>query len=91
MQLELALSEHPSTASMLWEQFDPKVRQAVIDRLALAIAKAAVPASQQNEESEETRHKTQSWIEKIPQHILPHGPSRNSPMARGKETIVLSF
>ena len=40
MQLELALSEHPSTASMLWEQFDPMTRQAVIDRLALAIATA---------------------------------------------------
>lgn len=50
MQLELALSEHPSTASMLWEQFDPMTRQAVIDRLALVIATAAVP-SQQNEES----------------------------------------
>jgi hypothetical protein len=53
MQLELALSEHPSAASMLWEQFDPKVRQAVIDRLALAIAIAAVPAPQQNEESDD--------------------------------------
>jgi hypothetical protein len=53
MQLELALSEHPSAASMLWEQFDPKVRQAVIDRLALAIAIAAVPAPQQNEQSDD--------------------------------------
>ena len=53
MQLELALSEQPSTASMLWEQFDPKVRQAVIDRLALAIAIAAVPPPQQNEESDD--------------------------------------
>jgi hypothetical protein len=53
MQLELALSEHPSTASVLWEQFDPKVRQAVIERLALAIAMAVVPAPQQNEESDD--------------------------------------
>lgn len=53
MQLELALSEQPSTASMLWEQFDPTTRQAVIDRLALAIAMAAVPSPQQNEESDD--------------------------------------
>ena len=53
MQLELALSEHPSAASMLWEKFDPKVRQAVIDRLALAIAVAAVPPPQRNEESDD--------------------------------------
>lgn len=52
MQLELALSEHPSTASILWEQFDPLTRQAAIDRLALAIAAAAVP-SQQREESDD--------------------------------------
>ena len=52
MQLELALSEYPSTASMLWEQFEPMTRQAVIDRLALVIATAAVP-SQQNEESDD--------------------------------------
>ena len=52
MQLELALSEHPATASLLWEQLDPLARQAVIDRLALVIAKAAV-VSRQPEESDD--------------------------------------
>jgi len=49
MQLELALSQSPPSALMLWEQLDPVVRQAVIDRLALAIAKAVL--AQQPEES----------------------------------------
>lgn len=50
MQLELALSESPATPPLLWEQFDPATRQAAIDRLALAIAKAAA-LSQQPEEN----------------------------------------
>ena len=43
MQLELALSESPAAALMLWERLDPIVRQALIERLAQAIAKAALP------------------------------------------------
>ena len=43
MQFELALSDAPASTPMLWEQLDPITRQAVIDRLALAITKAALP------------------------------------------------
>jgi hypothetical protein len=50
MQLELALSESLASPPMLWEQLDPAARQAVLDRLALAIVKAVV-SSQQAEES----------------------------------------
>jgi len=53
MQLELALSESPATALMLWEQLDPIARQAVIDRLAQAIAKAALPQQQPEESGDE--------------------------------------
>lgn len=53
MQLELALSQTPPSALMLWEQLDPVVRQTVIDRLALAIAKAAVPGQQPKESGDE--------------------------------------
>jgi hypothetical protein len=53
MQLELALSDAPASAPMLWEQLDPIARQAVIDRLALAIAKAALPAAQPEESGDE--------------------------------------
>ncbi len=53
MQLELALSDAPASTLMLWEQLDPIARQAVIDRLALAIAKAALPAAQPEESGDE--------------------------------------
>ena len=53
MQLELALSEHLAAASMLWQQLDPDARQAVIDRLALAIAKAAVVSHHAEESDDE--------------------------------------
>jgi hypothetical protein len=53
MQLELALSESPAAAAMLWEQLDPVVRQAVIDRLALALAKAALPPELHEEDGDE--------------------------------------
>jgi hypothetical protein len=53
MQLELALSEQPATAPTLWEQLDATTRQAVIDRLALAIAQAAVLAQQPGESGNE--------------------------------------
>ena len=51
MQFELALSESPAAAVMtLWEQLDPIVRQTVIDRLALAPVKAALPPEQHEED-----------------------------------------
>jgi hypothetical protein len=53
MQLELALSESPAAALMLWEQLDPVVRQAVIDRLALALAKTVLPPEQHEERGDE--------------------------------------
>ena len=53
MQLELALSQSPPSALMLWEQLDPIVRQAVIDRLALALAQAALPPEQHEENGDE--------------------------------------
>ncbi len=40
MQLELALTDRPVVGPTLWEQLDPAVREAVIDRLAQAIAAA---------------------------------------------------
>jgi hypothetical protein len=54
MQFELALLEPPAAAVMtLWEQLDPIVRQTVIDRLALALAKAALPPEQHEESGDE--------------------------------------
>lgn len=53
MQLELALSESPAAEPMLWERLDPAVRQAVIDRLALALAKAALPPELHEENGDE--------------------------------------
>jgi hypothetical protein len=53
MQLELALSESPTGVLALWEQLDPIARQAVIDRLAQAIAKAALPPAQSEERGDE--------------------------------------
>jgi hypothetical protein len=49
MQLNLAL-DLPEPTSSLWEQFDPSIRQAAIERLALAIAKATLndPPPQEN-------------------------------------------
>ena len=54
MQFELALSESPAVAVMtLWEQLDPTVRQTVVDRLALALVKAALPPEQHEEDGDE--------------------------------------
>jgi hypothetical protein len=54
MQFELALSESPAAAVMtLWEQLDPVTRQAVIERLALALVKAALPPDQHEEIGDE--------------------------------------
>jgi hypothetical protein len=53
MQLELELSDSPAAVAMLWEQLDPIARQAVIDRLALALAKAALPPEHHGENGDE--------------------------------------
>jgi hypothetical protein len=53
MQLELELSESPAAAQMLWERLDPAVRQAVIDRLALALAKAVLAPEHHEENGDE--------------------------------------
>ena len=44
MQLELALADPPEAAQALWEQLSPALREALIQRLALTIAKAAASA-----------------------------------------------
>jgi hypothetical protein len=41
MQLELVLEAPPEAVQALWEQFDPAQQEALIQRLALLIAKAA--------------------------------------------------
>jgi hypothetical protein len=53
MQLELKLSDTPAAAAMLWEQLDTIARQAVIDRLAVALAKAALPPQHHEENGDE--------------------------------------
>jgi hypothetical protein len=53
MQLELELSESPAAAAMLWEQLDPIARQAVIDRLAVALAKATLAPEHHEENGDE--------------------------------------
>ena len=52
MQFELALADSPAAALML-EQLDPAARQAVIDRLALALVKAALAPAQHEESGDE--------------------------------------
>jgi len=52
MQLELALSDAAAAVPMLWEQLDPIARQAVIDRLARAIARAALPPAPEESSDE---------------------------------------
>ena len=42
MQLELVLETPPEAAQAMWEQFDPAQQEALIQRLALLIVKAAV-------------------------------------------------
>ena len=51
MQLELALTDRPAVGPTLWEQLDPAVREAVIDRLAQAIAAAIAAMPNQPEEN----------------------------------------
>jgi hypothetical protein len=53
MQLELVLHAPPEAAQALWEQFDPAQQEALIERLALLIAKAAVAAPRAEEHGDE--------------------------------------
>jgi hypothetical protein len=53
MQLELVLESPPAAAQALWEHFDPTQQEALIQRLALLIAKAAVTAPHVEEHGDE--------------------------------------
>jgi len=53
MQLELVLEAPPEAVRALWEQFDPAQQKALIERLALLIAKAAVAAPHSEEQGDE--------------------------------------
>ncbi len=53
MQLELVLGAPSEAAQSLWEQFDPAQQEALIQRLALLIAKAAVAAPHAEERGDE--------------------------------------
>jgi hypothetical protein len=53
MQLELVLVAAPEAEQALWEQFDPAQQQALIQRLALLIVKAAVAAPHAQEHGDE--------------------------------------
>jgi len=53
MQLELVLETPHEAAQALWEQFDPAQQEALIQRLALLIAKAAVAAPRAQEQGDE--------------------------------------
>ena len=45
MQLELALADLPAATHALWDRLDPALKEALLRRLALVIAKAIAPAS----------------------------------------------
>ena len=53
MQLELVLETPPEAAQALWEQFDPAQQEALIQRPALLIVKAAVAAPHAQEYGDE--------------------------------------
>jgi hypothetical protein len=53
MQLELALDAPLEAAQALWEQFDPAHQEALVQRLALLIVKAAVAAPHAEEQGDE--------------------------------------
>ena len=53
MQLELVLEAPPEAVQALWEQFDPVQQEALIQRLALLIAKTAVAAPHAEEHGDE--------------------------------------
>lgn len=53
MQLELVLEAPPEVVQALWEQFEPAQQEALIQRLALLLAKAAVAAPHAQEHGDE--------------------------------------
>lgn len=53
MQLELVLEAPAEAVRALWEQFDQAQQEALIQRLALLIAKVAVAAPQAEEHGDE--------------------------------------
>jgi len=53
MQLELVLETPREAAQALWEQFDPAQQEALIQRLALLIVKAAVAVPYAQEHGDE--------------------------------------
>jgi len=53
MQLELVLETPPEAAQTLWEQFDSAQQEALIQRLALLIAKTPVAAPRAQEQGDE--------------------------------------
>ena len=53
MQLELVLETRPESTQALWEQLDPAQQEALIQRLALLIDKAAGAAPHAQEQDDE--------------------------------------
>jgi hypothetical protein len=53
MQLELVLEASPEAVRVLWEQLEPAQQEALIQRLALLIAKVAVAAPHAEEQGDE--------------------------------------
>jgi len=52
MQLELALQAPPEATQVPWSQLDPAQQEALVQRLALLMAKAAVAAHAQEHDDE---------------------------------------
>lgn len=53
MQLELVLEAAPEAVQALWDQFNPAQQEALLQRLALLLVKAAVAAPHAQEQGDE--------------------------------------
>ena len=53
MQLELELTDRPPMDHALWEGLDPALRETLIDKLALVLAKVVVPPAANKEADDE--------------------------------------
>lgn len=51
MQLELELAEPPAAAHALWEQLDPAHQEALVQRLALVLAKAVARTVEEGDDA----------------------------------------